>query len=112
MTMGSESMIYALWHGGNGYTHGDIVGDLETFGGLAAARDALRERLERGDTWKMRFEYVNRDAGDVYTPCVSDDCGMWVWFAADVIEGVTYVPEYPDRVLSIGPRGGVRMERA
>lgn len=105
-------MVYAMWNGGNGYGPSDLVTDLEGFGSLADVRAALRSRRDRGYGWRQEFVFVNRDAEYVYTPCVEDDSSIWVWLVADEVDGVVCVPEYPDRVVSFGPRGGVRVERA
>jgi hypothetical protein len=105
-------MIWALWNGGSGYGPSDLVSDLESFASLEDARQALRSRRDYGYGFRQSFEFVNRDPESVFTPCVEDDSSMWVWFGADVVDGVTYVPEYPDRVVSFGPRGGVRVEHA
>lgn len=102
-------MIYALWFGGSGYSAGDMVEDLESFPSLAAAKAALSERRDRGYTFRQDFEFVNREAESVYCPCVEDDSRMWCWRAADIIDGVTYVPDYPDYVIEFGPRGGVNV---
>jgi len=105
-------MIYALWFGGVGYAPGDMVEDLESFPSLAAAKAALSERYARGYSFRQDFEFVNREPESVYCPCVEDDSRMWVWLAADEVDGVTYVPEYPDRIIEFGPRGGVNVTAA
>jgi hypothetical protein len=100
-------MIYAMWFGGTGYAHGDLVEDLESFPSLAAAKAALVERRDRGYGFMQDFEFVNQKPVSCYCPCVEDDSSMWVWLAADEDDGKVYVPEYPDRVIEFGPRGGV-----
>lgn len=104
--------VYAIWEGGYGnYAPSDIVNDLEAFDSIEAAKSALKARLGRGYSYLQSFEFVNRDAERVYCPCVGDDTRMLLWSAADTDDGVVYVPECPDRVLTVGPRGGVREGR-
>lgn len=100
-------MIYAMWFGGCGYSAGDMVKDLESFPSLAAAKAALDDRRRNGYSFFQRFELVNRDAESVLCPCIEDDSCMWCWKAADVVDGATHVPDYPDWVLEFGPRGGI-----
>lgn len=99
--------IYAAWWGGPSYamphvqsmqapTDGPTPGsdtDVETFSSIASA--------------KLHFElrYANANG---QTPNVTDDSEMHLWF---------YDPRwekdpYPDRIIKVGPRGGVRVERA
>jgi hypothetical protein len=84
-----------LWYGGASYG-ACIEDDLETFGSLAELRHAFARRL-----------------GDAYYPCVSDDTPD-----NGGPEGYVYLYDprgvddpYPDRLISFGPRGGVRVER-
>ena len=105
-------MIFARWFGGSGYSHGDPVDDLEVFPSMAAAVAALRERRDQGYSFRCSFEFANREPEDVFTPCVEDDSSMWLWFSAHKDDGIVTVPDYPDRVVSFGPRGGVRIEHA
>ncbi len=91
--------VFALWHGGSSYAPADQFNrrDIEEFDSI---RDALAE-----------FESRTRDP---YYPCVDtapqDQGGasMWLCFADPFENGDLY----PDRVVSFGPRGGVRCERA
>lgn len=99
--------IYALWHGGSSYAHGDVETDVETFPSIRAAVDALQDRSKLGHGWQMPFYYADGRTARVYTPN-ADDSSMWLWFA----DPRGNADPYPDRVLSFGPRGGVRVERA
>lgn len=99
--------IYAMWHGGPSYAHGYIDSDVETFPTLAAARDALISRERSGYWFQQDFAFLTRPAESKFTPCV-ESSSMTIWLADP-----TRNPDpYPDRILSIGPRGGIRMERA
>lgn len=104
-------MIYALWHGGSSYSPGSTHdGDTETFESIAAARTAFQDRYRHGNRWKQHFAYVSKPADDVYTPTVDESSTMWLFFYDPTAEGVT--DPYPDKILSFGPRGGIRMENA
>lgn len=105
-------MIYALWFGGSGYAPGDMVRDLESFPSLAAAKAALIDRERNGYSFRQNFEFVNKDPESVLCPCVDEGSSMWVWRGADEVDGITYVPDYPDNVVEFGPRGGVRVVAA
>jgi hypothetical protein len=77
---------YMLWHGGCNYS-APTVDDLEIFDSLSDAMRAFRARADF----------------DPYYPCIENP-EAWLFFAQ---------PEndlYPDRVLTLGPRGGVRVE--
>lgn len=103
--------VVARWYGGFGYSFGDET-DLEAFASVAAAKRALRERYASNGVWRQTFAYVNRPAESVFCPCVSPDTEMWVWVGWLVEEdGTVSVPELPDVILSLGPRGGARAER-
>lgn len=100
-------MIYAVWYGGSSYGPSDTEHDLEAFTSLEEARRALNSRRGRGAIWVQDFDFVNREPQSVYCPCV-EDSSMHVWFAADEADGGRMiVADYPDRILTFGPRGGV-----
>lgn len=84
--------VFAQFYGGSSYAAPD-VDDVEEFQSLAAASDALRERIAGQDS---------------YFPAVSDDAQFTIFF---------YDPRgefdaYPDRIIRRGPRGGMITERA
>ena len=80
-----------LWYGGSSYANPDPERDLEVFASLAEAGRVTRARS---------------DNYDGRTPCVDDDlCAMHVYFGE-------YTEDGPDRVISIGPRGGLTIVRA
>lgn len=103
-------MIYGLWNGGTGYASSDLVNDLERFCSIGEAKNSLYERERNGGFFLQFFPYVNRGHVVCATPCVEKDSSLWIWGAADTIDGTVLVPEYPDRIISFGPRGGVRVE--
>ncbi len=84
-----------FWHGGSSYAMFDLSdpSHAETFSSMEAAK----------------AEFASR-ANDRFYPCVDrvspDDGGPSAWvFLGEV-------SDYPDRVMSFGPRGGVRVDRA
>jgi hypothetical protein len=81
---------YMLWYGGGSYAT-PRYRDLEAFPTFREAKETFQDR-ETGF--------------DPYYPCV-EQSEAWVWFK--------HKPEdtgdlYPDAVLTLGPRGGVRVE--
>ena len=84
--------VRALWYGGSNYATPDPWSrDLESFGSLAEARRSFADRADR----------------DPYYPCVDrESTEMHVYFGSE------YHENGPDRILSIGPRGGVRSVRS
>lgn len=93
-------IVFGLWDGGEGrYTESEPE-DMERFGSLADARNALWQR------WDNRgphlFNYVHKNPEHAETPSVGDDSRIRL-----------YAREYseePFAVLFIGPQGGVRMQ--
>jgi hypothetical protein len=82
---------YMIWQGGLNYTPGDIS-DTEEFVSMQAAADEFARRA-RG--------------GDPYYPCVADSEGHL--FLTDP-RTATSGDVYPDRIVTLGARGGVRIE--
>lgn len=87
--------VYAVFSGGVNYSTGSVYNaeDVEVFASLKSAGDTL---------WSRR---AGRDS---YYPNVDDTAQMSVYFADPRPTG----QEYPDRVITVGPRGGIRVERA
>jgi len=83
--------VYALWYGGPSYDCPSVEDDLEEFDSLASAKRALQAR----------------DDSDPYYPCVSES-ELQVFFTDP--RGLS--DPYPDRVYTLGPRGGVRCDHA
>jgi hypothetical protein len=85
--------VTMMWHGGSGYS-APTMEDAEQFPSLKAAKDEFASRVY-----------------DPYYPCVTQDTqdnggpSAWVFFG-------TEAGDYPDRLLSFGPRGAVVCERA
>lgn len=79
--------VQALWYGGENYSAPNPAHDLEDFATLAAAKDAFASYADH----------------DPYRPCV-EDSEMHVYFGA-------YSENGPDRVLTLGRRGGVKVSK-
>lgn len=101
-------MIFALWHGGANYAGSRIPRDVEIFSSLKAAGDALQSRAFRGFYWSQDFTFADGRKESNLTPCADAGAEMHV-FLADPRDSDD---PYPDRIITLGPRGGVRVERA
>ena len=100
--------VYGLWHGGHGSYSEPEHSDLEVFSSLADAMAQLATRYHSG-RWNT-FTYADGRTDTADTPAVSETSSMWI-FLADP-RASDDGDWYPDRVLSIGPRGGVRSDIA
>ncbi len=98
-------MIYGLWSGGPSYAAGSIESDVERFETIAHAREALRARYESNGLARCHFDYVTKEPVSVYVPAVTMESEIWVWFSDPSMSA----DPYPDRVVSFGRRGGVRV---
>jgi hypothetical protein len=89
--------VWMLWHGGASYSAPDTFNrrDCEAFASLRGAREDFARRP--GDSYYPGCEAVPVEAGGP---------SAWIFFSDPFNSG----DAYPDRVLSFGPRGGVRME--
>ena len=102
--------VFALCHGGSSYSVGGLE-SLEKFDSLADAKEEFYRRYEWGSG---DFQYVDETeyitSGPIGTPCVSESASMWV-FLGDIEDIGRNGDLYPDRVISFGPKLGVRIER-
>lgn len=98
-------IVFGLWHGGSSYALGEIDTDLERFPSLASAQRALQERSESNGARSCLFRYIDRGDTREYCPVV-EGSSMLVYLSdpREVRE------PYPDFLLSIGPRGGIKKE--
>jgi hypothetical protein len=87
----TTTTVYAAWNGGPNYSPAG-ADDASPYPSLSAVREEMQSRAD------------NRYG---MTPCVTDD-EMTVWRYDP--RGV--VDPYPDLLLTRGPRGGIRQERA
>jgi hypothetical protein len=99
------SNVFVLWSGGSSYGSPDMD-DLEVFGSLTAAKNAFADRYADGSSWVQDFPYVNRAPQCTYVPAVDRDAWMNVYLA----DPTNSDDPYPDRLITFGPKGGVRSE--
>ena len=88
---GGALKVYAVWYGGPSYSAPYVQDHTEEFDSIQEAKDTFWRRADF----------------DPYYPCV-EDSEMQLFFY-DPRDNT--VDPYPDRILTMGPRGGVRMER-
>lgn len=81
--------------------------DLETFPSLRAASEALGDRARFGHWSTQTFTYADGRTEHSLTPCADEGPEMVVYLRDPRDER----DPYPDRVITIGPRGGLRIER-
>ncbi len=88
--MSTATTVFGLWYGGSSYSTPMITEDLESF-------DSIRDAL---DIFEAR--YNNRDGR---FPCVGSDCRLELFLSEPDSDPI------PDRIVKIGPRGGIVIER-
>lgn len=81
--------VSVMWWGGRNYSH-PTIDDIEHFNSLKEAKEVFLNR------------YNNTDFS---TPYVSDNCNMCV-----AVGTVDYM-ELPDYIISLGPRGGMIIDK-
>ena len=84
--------VWGLWDGGHSYRVSEF-GDAEPFDSIQHAVRVFRARL---------------DGCDYAYPAVDASSTMRLFLGG---HPDTYRDPYPDRVLTVGPRGGVNIER-
>jgi hypothetical protein len=116
--MGIPLMRYVGMFSCPGYSGlGDLFSDGEYFANLEQAKSVLRDRFERGDYWRSSVDYAAFDEDGKVTGVGRSD---YVFFPSvtEEAEFLLYVvgrdgrvcDDYPDKLLKIGPRGGIRVE--
>jgi len=83
---------YALWHGGSSYACPG-PDDIEEFSTLQDIKEVLWAR------------HKNQDYP--YTPCVDQDTEFQVF----INEPPNFSNSYPDYIIDLGPRGGIRCQK-
>ena len=94
--------VWTIANYGVNYTPGDVreVSHLEEFPRLRAAGEALWSRVHG---WDSQLPNIDRDANlHVWLSNPQGEDYVWPFLAG---------AEYPDRVITIGPRDGIRVER-
>lgn len=86
---------YGIFHGGYSYSPNWTESDVEEFDSIAEAQRAFEGRIAGYDS---------------YYPATDDSASMWLFWADVRVQGnpEAYLSDIlPDRVLAIGPRGGL-----
>jgi len=83
--------VYMLWHGGSSYAH-PYPDEAESCASIEEAVQLFEDRLH------------NRSFPA--TPCVDDTASAWLCAGKPEYDDV-----YPDYIIDIGPRGGIRLHR-
>ena len=89
--------VWVLFNGGANYSPGSVheVRDIEEFSSMRNAGIALWQRVTGRDN-----DFPN----------VTPDANMHLWMYCPN-DGAGDVHEYPDREVTVGPRGGIRVAR-
>lgn len=114
--------VFGVWSGGGSYvTFGDIGSEGETWASLKDARESLRHRYVSGHSWRdRRGRVVDVDendvarpgvVSDVFHPAVSEDCSIDLYACERVGRDGWRVSDVAWLRLTLGPRGGVRVEK-
>ena len=88
--------VWGIFHGGHNYSAMITAKNVESFSSLKAAKDAFWSRTDF----------------DPYYPCTDETASMQIFFA-DPLTGDEADDDfvdcgYPDREITLGPRGGIR----
>lgn len=85
---------WGMWYGGSSYACPNTFSreDVEEFSSMKAAGEILQSRADNDDR---------------RTPCVGEESEMQIFFEDPYMNH----DPYPDRIITIGPRGGVRVRR-
>lgn len=100
-------MIYALWHGGINYAAPYVSDDTEAFDTISQAVNEFRRRAFSG---YGTFDYISKPPESIDTPCARDGASMSLYFYDPTADDVR--DPYPDRLIEIGPRGGIQVSKA
>lgn len=98
------AVAYGIWHGGSGYSLGDIR-ELEKFPSIKFARETFQERAQSTGAAYLNTYFTDRENESVRFPAVDERTTMDVYLY-DPREG----GDSPDFRLVLGPRGGVKRE--
>lgn len=92
--------VFGTWHGGVNYAHGYREDDLEVFGSIRQARQALQDRARVGHWYAQEFVFVNKPTERSLTPCADEGASIMLYASPEA--------EEPFRLLELGPLGGVK----
>jgi len=102
-----------LW-GGASYGHADESFPVRS---LSQARDMWIDRRDSGGHRRCLDIAPDGTEDYVYCPCWGDPTDLGYWYAGyawyvDHDDDTDPIGSYPDMVLRVGPRGGLRWERS
>lgn len=119
--------VFGFWNAGDGsYAfRSDMSTEGETWESIREAKDVFRERFENGGWWRdtvTRVVDIDDDGYarpgepvDVFCPAVSDECSIELYSGVRSGGGGRgrrwLIDDEPFARLTLGPRGGVRLER-
>ncbi|MDG4783269.1 hypothetical protein O7614_26775 [Micromonospora sp. WMMD961] len=112
--------VFGLWYGGNGYSHGEMPLDGESWPTLADAKADLIDRYHSG-YWdsSSRGQVIDVDEDGVtrlgessgsLRPCVDTETSIDLYPSRRIGRKKWTVGDEPYARLVLGPRGGVRVE--
>ena len=96
---GERMIVWTQWYGGSSY---------------ACPLHSEPTHWERFKSMKQaKRVFASRSDFDPHFPCVGNDAEMQLYFfgPSEDVEPWKMRDPYPDRILTIGPRGGVRITR-
>lgn len=112
--------VFGIWHGGNSYSLSEVGTDGESWSTLADAKADLIDRLRHG-YWSSasRGRVIDKDGEGAVTlgessgslrPCVDEETYIDLHPSTRVGREKWEVGDYPYARLTVGSRGGVRVE--
>lgn len=97
--------VYGMWWGGESYSEGDMD-SLEKFPSIEDAKYQFWLRYASNGKGPVLFDYVNRNRNYTFVPTVTESSTLKLYFY-----NPTNDDNGPDRIISFGPRKGVRVEK-
>lgn len=117
MTERTKAMrVFATFHGAS-YAPSYGAESIEVHPSIAAAERSLEERYRHGHNCRVTIAYADGHEASHYMPSVTEGDSMTLWivpeFDPELYDLASAAEEavgliYPDRIVTIGPRGGIR----
>jgi len=99
--------VYGQWFGGSSYSVPQVDEEVEVFASMSEAYTRFSDRYWFGYSFDQPFTFADGQTVSTRTPCVDLSAEMRLYFT----DPREMRDPYPDRVVSFGPHGGVRVER-